>query len=79
MSERKLRAREGTLPVSKVIVRPRSHVSSARGEGVTARSFKGANGSIEDFFMIDAPKGGSFADQTAALQERYAEALNSAA
>ena len=75
MSERKLRAREGALPASKVIVLPRSHVSSGRGEGVMARSFKGANGSIEHFFMIDAPKGGSFEDQTAGVQERYAEAL----
>ncbi len=46
-----------------------------RGEGVKARSFKGANGSIEHFFMVDAPKGCSFADQTAALQERYTAAL----
>ena len=75
MSERKLRAREGAPSASKVVVRPRSHVSSVRGEGVMARSFKGANGSIEHFFMIDAPAGQSFADQTAALQERYAAAL----
>ncbi len=40
------------------------------------RSFEGANGTIEHFFIIEAPKGGSIADQTAVLQERYAAALN---
>ncbi len=75
MSERKLRAREGAPSAAKVTVLPRSHVSSISGEGLSARSFKGANGTIEHFLMIDAPKGGSFADQTAGLQERYAAAL----
>jgi len=39
------------------------------------RSFKGANGCTEHFFMIDAPKGSGFADQIAGLQERYTAAL----
>lgn len=91
MSERKLGARESasSAPASSARqdllllkkggvarqVQPRSHVSSGNSEGVAWRSFKGANGCTEHFFMIDAPKGLSFADQTAGLQERYADAL----
>ncbi len=75
MSERKLRAFEGAVSASKVVVRPRSHVSSGRGEGAVARSFKGANGCTEHFFMIDAPQGCGFAEQIKALQERYTAAL----
>lgn len=90
MSERKLGAQQGvscssastarleSLHLKKsgaVKVQPKSHVSSGSGDGATWRSFKGANGSIEHFFMIEAPKGKSFEEQTAALEERYAKAL----
>jgi enamine deaminase RidA (YjgF/YER057c/UK114 family) len=75
MSERKLRVREGASSAAKAVVQPQSHVSSGHAEGVMARSFKGANATTEHFFMIDAPKGGTFAEQIAALQMRYADAL----
>ena len=75
MSERKLSAREGAPSAVKAVVRPKSHVSCRRAEGVMARSFKGANGCTEHFFMIEPPKGGTFADQAASLQMRYADAL----
>ncbi|MGB9026761.1 MAG: Rid family hydrolase [Rhodomicrobium sp.] len=91
MSERKPRAREGASSTSKGTVRPEAillkkdgslrqvravgHTEAGSSEGTAWRSFKGSNACTEHFFMIDAPKGGSFADQIAGLQERYAAAL----
>jgi enamine deaminase RidA (YjgF/YER057c/UK114 family) len=83
MSERKLRAKSGARQEPVLLkkgeagrqTRPGGHNPAERSEGVAWRSFQGENGCIEHFFMIDAPKGGSFADQTAGLQERYAAAL----
>ena len=39
------------------------------------RSFEGANGCIEHFFMIDAPAEASFAGEAAGLEQRYRDAL----
>jgi enamine deaminase RidA (YjgF/YER057c/UK114 family) len=41
------------------------------GGGVSYRSFKGANGTVEHFFMIDASSEGDFSDQLRGLQQRY--------
>ncbi len=92
MSERKLRAREGAPSASEGTARQepillkkggaaRQAPAAGRAEaessdGMAWRSFKGANGCTEHFFMIHAPKGGSFADQAANVQQRYAAALN---
>ncbi len=83
MSERKLRAKN-TPSQEPVLLksgragrqaRPGSHVAPENADGVAWRSFEGANGCIEHFFMIDALKGGSFADQMASIETRYAAAL----
>ncbi len=43
--------------------------------GVASRTFAGANGTNEYFFIIDAPPHRTFEDQLRGLRERYASAL----
>jgi enamine deaminase RidA (YjgF/YER057c/UK114 family) len=77
MPERKLRAPAGATVAAKTTVRPKPMIAAAAADGVQWRAFKGTNGTVEHFFIIDGPEGVSFAEQTASLQQRYASALKS--
>lgn len=46
--------------------------------GVARKAFHGANGGAEHFFVVSAPASGGWAEQLAAIETRYAEALSSA-
>ena len=85
MSERKLRA-GGSASAQQAPVllkkgktggeaRPGRHFAAEGEGGVAWRSFRGANSSTEYFFTVSAPAGGSFADQAAGIEQRYAAAL----
>ena len=83
MSEQKLRvgapasaktAKQESVSFKESCRGPGCH-AAAEIDGVAWRSFEGANGCTEHFFMIDAPARESFAAQTAGLEKRYRDAL----